>query len=482
MGDLDPVTKLSKNLSSRVDELLWNSSPFQLSLDRKDDHNILHKAKMFKLTSSGVGVKETEISKIELSRAAVSIAYATVNSYKAKVSPNPLNSDSQQREKLAKYFKTPSFGHISELTTFIDMHGRILAWHLPGTMVYIAGKVLEHGVPRWGDGERIVIAHFVKDKVHDKQGIPRPGLPMEQDFLIRVGAGEKEWWGGEGLRPGKKNHISRPFHILSKAEAVYHDKKTWMLTICPSSLQQAKGGKRAWLQVQTNPLYETLGGHSSSSSPKKQTKKALMEFPDSGTYDAYRETSREFVLEAEATQHARKNQEIILECKQFVCEGMCESCQDAEGTFSCVACTGDHGWCHPCMIKSHQSLPFLKIQLWISKCFKDVTLADLGFVWYLGHRGKPCPWYGASLLYDGGMEALPHDTNPVTIVHSSGVMHDTQEAYLANRLSFQPPSIFIELDSSCFVMICHAFKQAGSTHQMALLGLQKVYKEPNFAM
>ncbi|KAG2351343.1 hypothetical protein BDR07DRAFT_1263066, partial [Suillus spraguei] len=28
----------------------------------------------------------------------------------------------------------------------------------PGTMVYIAGKVLEHGVPRWGDGERIVIA------------------------------------------------------------------------------------------------------------------------------------------------------------------------------------------------------------------------------------------------------------------------------------------------------------------------------------
>ncbi|KAG2351074.1 hypothetical protein BDR07DRAFT_1238266, partial [Suillus spraguei] len=36
----------------------------------------------------------------------------------------------------------------------------------PGTMVYISGKVLEHGVPAWGDGEGIVIAHFVKDKVH----------------------------------------------------------------------------------------------------------------------------------------------------------------------------------------------------------------------------------------------------------------------------------------------------------------------------
>ncbi|KAG1883652.1 hypothetical protein F4604DRAFT_1677402 [Suillus subluteus] len=140
MGDSDPVTKLSKNLSSHVDELLQNSSPFQLSLDRKDDHNLLHKA------NSGVGVKETEISEIELSRAVVSIAYAAINSLqadwdvhhfadKAKVSPNPLNSDSQQREKLAKYFKTPSFGHISEPTTFIDMHGRILAWHLPEILV-----------------------------------------------------------------------------------------------------------------------------------------------------------------------------------------------------------------------------------------------------------------------------------------------------------------------------------------------------------
>ncbi|KAG1883650.1 hypothetical protein F4604DRAFT_1575491 [Suillus subluteus] len=74
---------------------------------------------------------------------------------------------------------------------------------------------------------------------------------------------------------------------------------------------------------------------------------------------------------------------------------MCESCQDAEATISCVTCTGDYGWCHPCMIKSHQLLPFHKIQLWIGKCFKDVTLTDLGFVWYLGHEGKPCPRYGA---------------------------------------------------------------------------------------
>jgi hypothetical protein len=31
-----------------------------------------------------------------------------------------------------------------------------------------------------------------------------------------------------------------------------------------------------------------------------------MEFPDSGTYDTYQETFGDFVVEAEATQHARK--------------------------------------------------------------------------------------------------------------------------------------------------------------------------------
>jgi hypothetical protein len=63
-------------------------------------------------------------------------------------------------------------------------------------------------------------------------------------------------------------------------------------------------------------------------------------------------------------------------------------------------------------------------------CFHDVTLAELGFIWYLGHGGAPCPSYGGSEIYgcqdervDGVTEAgsLPQDTTPVTVVHSSGV-------------------------------------------------------------
>ncbi|KAG1842632.1 hypothetical protein DFJ58DRAFT_665743, partial [Suillus subalutaceus] len=107
--------------------------------------------------------------------------------------------------------------------------------------------------------------------------------------------------------------------------------------------------------------------------------------------------------------------DIILKSEQFVHAGVCKTCQSAEATFSCATCTGDHSRCRPCLIKSHRSLPFHKIQSWISKCFKDVTLADQG------HGGESCPRYGASQLCDSEIEALPHDTTPVAIIHSSGV-------------------------------------------------------------
>ncbi|KAG2115049.1 hypothetical protein DEU56DRAFT_707408, partial [Suillus clintonianus] len=59
--------------------------------------------------------------------------------------------------------------------------------------------------------------------------------------------------------------------------------------------------------------------------------------------------------------------------------------------FRCTTCTGDHSWCRPCLLKSHQSLPFHKIQFWNGKCFEDVTLSAQGFIWYMGHGGKSCP-------------------------------------------------------------------------------------------
>ncbi|KAI5996084.1 hypothetical protein EDC04DRAFT_2612857 [Pisolithus marmoratus] len=45
---------------------------------------------------------------------------------------------------------------------------------IPGTMVFLAGKLLTHSVPKWEKGERIALAHYVKDAIHNRFGLARP--------------------------------------------------------------------------------------------------------------------------------------------------------------------------------------------------------------------------------------------------------------------------------------------------------------------
>ncbi|KAG1828200.1 hypothetical protein EV424DRAFT_1295140, partial [Suillus variegatus] len=45
-----------------------------------------------------------------------------------------------------------------------DLHAELD--YSSGAMVYIAGRVLEHSVGPWLNGEQVVIAHFMKDAVH----------------------------------------------------------------------------------------------------------------------------------------------------------------------------------------------------------------------------------------------------------------------------------------------------------------------------
>ncbi|KAG1883107.1 hypothetical protein F4604DRAFT_1576427, partial [Suillus subluteus] len=70
----------------------------------------------------------------------------------------------------------------------------------------------------------------------------------------------------------------------------------------------------------------------------------------------------------------------------------CQSCQIGEGRFRCLTCSGDQTFCHSCVVKAHQFLPFHKVQEWIGKCFQDKSLEELGFVWHMGHGGQPCPF------------------------------------------------------------------------------------------
>lgn len=48
-----------------------------------------------------------------------------------------------------------------------------------GTSVLFPGKVLNHSVPQWSGGERMVIAHYAKDDVQDRLELRRPLLPTQ---------------------------------------------------------------------------------------------------------------------------------------------------------------------------------------------------------------------------------------------------------------------------------------------------------------
>jgi hypothetical protein len=60
----------------------------------------------------------------------------------------------------------------------------------PGTITAISGKVLRHGVIKWKDGEeRLCIAHFIRDSVHDRLQLPRPGWVTDRPYLEMMDSG-----------------------------------------------------------------------------------------------------------------------------------------------------------------------------------------------------------------------------------------------------------------------------------------------------
>jgi hypothetical protein len=52
----------------------------------------------------------------------------------------------------------------------------------PGTVVALCGKILHHGVSPGWEGERICIAHFIRDNVHDRLKVQRPGWVTVKQF------------------------------------------------------------------------------------------------------------------------------------------------------------------------------------------------------------------------------------------------------------------------------------------------------------
>jgi len=69
-----------------------------------------------------------------------------------------------------------------------DLGAQLTYW--PGTLVFLTGRVLEHAVPEWKGGESVAVAHYMKDLLHDRMGVPCPSLPSQLSWWSKFGSGQ----------------------------------------------------------------------------------------------------------------------------------------------------------------------------------------------------------------------------------------------------------------------------------------------------
>ena len=62
--------------------------------------------------------------------------------------------------------------HTSATLSLSDVQAELS--YQPGTIVLVCGRVLRHAVESWEGGDRICCAHYMRDNVHNRLGLPRP--------------------------------------------------------------------------------------------------------------------------------------------------------------------------------------------------------------------------------------------------------------------------------------------------------------------
>lgn len=115
-------------------------------------------------------------------------------------------------------------------------------------------------------------------------------------------------------------------------------------------------------------------------------------------------------------------------------DSRCAACGLQDPTIRCTDCFGSPAFCKVCIVTSHQSLPFHRIQTWNGKCFSKSSLLDEGFRLNIGHGGQPCPisqhqsddWEDVMDLDTNSSHPVEEDNvrqSTMIIVHSSGIFH-----------------------------------------------------------
>ncbi|KAI6023456.1 hypothetical protein EDC04DRAFT_2934178 [Pisolithus marmoratus] len=250
--------------------------------------------------------------------------------------------------------KTPPHQDQASAPSLLDL--------VPGTMVFLAGKLLIHSVPKWEKGEMVALAHYMKDAIHNIFGLARPIFTQQKDLL---GVFFTE------LVPPRPKGESSPTKKWMLGTSTSH------LAVCLPlhELQEPWDPPKISTSLTFPTLLTslTLTGMMQKISPSPE-----------GT-----QSQNDFVREWLPWRAEYIN--VILEGEQLAKAGICEQCEEAEGSVWCMSCTGVHAWCGPCAVKAHTNLPFHKVQRWNGTHYEPTSLMELGFLWHIGHGGDPCP-------------------------------------------------------------------------------------------
>lgn len=95
--------------------------------------------------------------------------------------------------------------------------------------------------------------------------------------------------------------------------------------------------------------------------------------------------------------------------------------------YRCKDCHGGGMRCHGCLKKSHQYLPFHRVEQWNGECFQDIPLHTLGVKLCLGHDGDECTSYGV----------WPRCPDIITVMHTNAI-HRVHVRYCTCRDADEP--------------------------------------------
>ena len=91
--------------------------------------------------------------------------------------------------------------------------------------------------------------------------------------------------------------------------------------------------------------------------------------------------------------------DLMLENEGITRPSICSTCGDAMEV-KCFDCLGNNYFCTPCSITSHKRTPFHRLGRWTGAHFAPISLHSLGFLFCLGHYGKPCPYTKEVCIYE----------------------------------------------------------------------------------